>query len=208
MGGRRLAALLVFASVPLASCGGGGGSTASKAAPRSSNAATSPGANSAPGTSPASTGCPPAVGTTASRQQAATVQMLLTGVDAAPVDCRDVVTFDFRSTGVGTSPGYTIGYQSGPFRSGEGDQILKVNGSAFLVVRFDSAMGADLTKPDAPLTYTGPSTLTPDGMQHVLQIKRISDFEGVLVWAIGLDAKRPFIVDGSPTPPKIVITIS
>lgn len=134
--------------------------------------------------------------------------MLLTGVGAAPLDCRDEVTFDFRSTGIDTSPGYTVGYQSGPFRSGEGDEILKVNGSAFLVVRFDRAAGADLSKPAAPPTYTGPNTVTPDGMFHVLQIKRISDFEGVLVWVIGLDAKRPFTVDGSATPPKIVVTIS
>jgi hypothetical protein len=130
---------------------------------------------------------------------------LLTAVRTGRHSCADRVTFEFRD---GAPPAYTVEYQKGPFAMGESGQPLAIQGTAFLVVRFPHASGLDLTSPSASRTYTGPASLVPSGLAHVREVRRLEDFEAVLVWVIGLDATRPFSVNVLTSPPRIYVDIA
>lgn len=128
---------------------------------------------------------------------------LLTDVRAGRQACADRVEFEFR-TGIA---GATIEYQPGPFTVGESGQPLTVAGGAFLVVRLEPAAGVNLDEPDAPATYTGPSSIKPQGLTHVQEIRELSDFEGQLVWVIGLDDTRPFTVTSLTGPSRVSVEV-
>ena len=114
--------------------------------------------------------------------------------------------FDFRA---GASLTYTVEYQPGPtFSLGESDQTTTVEGSAFLVVRFAPGSGVDLSGPEFVQTYTGPESIRPSGLTHVREIRRISDFEAVLIWVIGLDGEQPFTVGVLDGPPRLYIDVA
>jgi hypothetical protein len=128
---------------------------------------------------------------------------LLTDLHTGRQPCADRVVFDFRDV----APGYTFEYQPGPFTFGESGQPLTIAGNAFLVARLSPASGVDLTQPAAPPTYQGPAQITPLGLSHVREIRRLSDFEGVLVWVIGLDGMRPFTAATLGGPARVYIDI-
>ena len=131
---------------------------------------------------------------------------LLTDVRSGRQPCADRVVFDFRA---GTRPSYTVEYQTGPtFALGESEQTVTVEGSAFLVVRFEPGAGVDLSGPQFVETYTGPASIHPTGLSHVREIRRIEDFEAVLIWVIGLDTTRPFSVGVLDGPPRVYVDIS
>ena len=131
--------------------------------------------------------------------------VLLTDVRTGRQPCADRVVFDFRNG----RPPYTVEYQPGPtFALGESDQTITVEGSAFLVVRVEHAAGVDLSDPSAPQTYTGPESIHPNGLTHVREIRRTEDFEGVLIWVIGVDATRPFSVGVLDGPSRVYVDIA
>jgi hypothetical protein len=129
---------------------------------------------------------------------------LLTQVRTGTRPCADRVTFQFRD---GSPPAYTVAYEPGPFTLGESGQPLTVQGSAFLVVRFPHASGVDLTSPDVTPTYTGPESIVPTGLAHVREVRRLEDFEAVLVWVIGVDGTQPFTVGVLDGPPRVYLDI-
>jgi hypothetical protein len=129
---------------------------------------------------------------------------LLTDVRTGRQQCADRVVFDFRDGG----PGWSVQYEPGPFTFGESGQPLAVAGSAFLVVRFSSASGVDLDHPDAPPTYSGPASIEPQGLAHVQEIRKLSDFEGQLVWVIGVDGTRPFATTTLTGPARVSLDIA
>ena len=127
---------------------------------------------------------------------------LLTDVRAARQDGYDRVVFEF-SNGV---PGYEVGYVERPIvADGSGEEVV-VDGAAVLRARMEPALDADLTKESAPRTYKGPNRFSPDAAV-VAELVRTGGFEAVLVWAVGLDAERPFRVTTLSDPPRIVIDI-
>ncbi|HVS84387.1 MAG TPA: hypothetical protein VHD91_01995, partial [Gaiellaceae bacterium] len=71
---------------------------------------------------------------------------------------------------------------------------LRIAGRAFLVVRFT-----------ATTTDGGPSRISGGGASHVREAVRTGAFEGVVTWAIGLDAKRPFRVRTSGS--QLVVSV-
>lgn len=133
--------------------------------------------------------------------------MLLTNVQPTPDGCLGRVTFTFRSTGADAAPGYRAEYQPGPFAEDGSGSPVTVAGSAFLVVRFEPAAGVDLSVEHAPQTYTGPRSIKPAGVPHVVEIREIGDFEGVVTWVIGLDSQRPVQTAAIPGPPTLTVTI-
>ena len=190
---RALAAVAVALALVGAACGGGddqevhagGGTTTTNSSTVTSSPSTSGACAGGGGTDSRSA---PAV---------ATSPALLTDVRTGRQSCADRVVFQFD----GDAPGYTVEYQPGPFSAGESGQPVTIAGSAFLVLRFQPASGVDLNQPSAPPTYTGPPTITPTGLTHVREVRRLEDFEAVMTWVIGLDSMRPFTVAtlGSPT---------
>ena len=131
---------------------------------------------------------------------------LLDAVVSDPQGCVDVVTFEFRSDGRQLPPGYSVEYEEGPFRDFTSGDEFEPAGNAFLVLRFaktgvfaPAPMPGDEPEP----TYTGRESIAPSGMNHLQEARIIQaseEDEGLIVWVIGLDSKRPFNIDGSTLP--------
>lgn len=135
--------------------------------------------------------------------------MLLTDVKAEKEVCADRITFDFRRDRP-EKPGFRIEYRpadEAQTEDGSGTHIA-VDGTAFLVVRFEPAATADLSGDQLKFTYTGPRRVPAPGARHVREVVKVGDFESVLTWTIGLDEQRPFKVTTSDSPPRLVIEIA
>lgn len=202
---RPLRCLLVACAIPLAlvACDGG-----DEPGPESTTTSTEAATTTTTGASttppePCSGGGADTA-TLAAQAQSASGVSLLTDVRTGRQPCADRIVFDFRS---GQLPGYSVGYESGPFTLGQSDMPVTVAGEAFLVVRMTPASGVDLESPDARPTYEGPESLTPPGLTHVREIRRLEDFEANLVWVVGLDAQRPFTVGALDGPPRIYVDV-
>ena len=125
---------------------------------------------------------------------------LLTGVRAARHEGYDRVVFEFGEE----LPGYDVRYAAGPVtEDGSGDEV-DVDGSHAVVVRMESALDADLSKEGAPLTYTGPTTITPS-TPVVAELSRLGGFEGVLTWVVGVRDRVDFRVTTLRSPARLVI---
>jgi hypothetical protein len=82
---------------------------------------------------------------------------------------------------------------------------VEIAGAAFLQVRMEPAAGHD---PDTgEPTYTGELELKP-GLEQLLEVERTGDFEGVLLWVLGLASKEDFRVDTLQDPPRLVIDVA
>ncbi len=146
------------------------------------------------------------VPTTPVTSPAAAASSLLTDVQELGDACVDHVTFDFSAKG-SDPPGYTITYGTAPFVADGSGKPVPVAGNAFVVVKVQPGYGYDFEtgKP----TYTGPKSVPVGHTNHVQAIVETGDYEGVLTWVIGLDAKRPFSVQATGTPRhQLVVTIS
>lgn len=194
-----LGAFALVATVVLTGCGGGDSEVSTEATTTStSSAATTtsgasacavPGATTDAKTSPAAPDVPAA---------------LLTDVRAGRQPCADRIVFEFGNQ----APGITVEYQPGPFTVGESGEPVTIEGSAFLVVQLEPASGFDLSQPDAPQTYSGPDRITPGGLTHVREIRKLSDFEAHLTWVIGVDSARPFTVATLTGPARVYIDLA
>jgi hypothetical protein len=118
---------------------------------------------------------------------------LLTDVQVEHGRGVDRVTFAFKAD----VPGVKVEYVEHPTEDGSGAPV-QVAGAATLQVRFAPASGADLTGETPVTTYPGPARIPGNG-GSVQEVVRAGDFEGVLSWVIGLDARTPFrvTVDGT-----------
>lgn len=97
------------------------------------------------------------------------------------------VVFDF---GAGGLPEYTI-EQAASFVATSG-QAVPVQGNTHVSIRFNGA--------GAMGSYRGPTSLRP-GSTLIHEVKLVEDFEGVLVWGVGLERVScpRVLVLGSPT---------
>lgn len=127
----------------------------------------------------------------------------LTDVRFGRQTCADRVVFEFREG----APGFSFEYQPGPFTFGESGEPIVIAGSSYLVVRLAPAAGVDLAQPDAPATYDGPAQIMPQGLVHVREIRRLSDFEGEILWVIGLDGTRPFTTAALSGPARVYVDV-
>lgn len=127
---------------------------------------------------------------------------LHTDVRAARQKGFERVVFEFRD---GKLPGYDIRYVERPVVQDGSGTPVKVRGEAVVLVRMLNALDADLTDDEAPSTYTGPQRLKPDGTDLVVELTRVSGFEGVLSWAIGLRGRVPFKVTELTAPARVVV---
>jgi hypothetical protein len=112
----------------------------------------------------------------------------------------DRVVFQFRDEGL---PGYRVEYVEPPLKEdGSGDPV-DVAGNAFVSVRMEPASGFDLNTGEGVLVYKGPKRLPGTGV--VKEVVRTGDFEAVLTWAIGLEAKVPFLVTTTASPARLIV---
>ena len=128
------------------------------------------------------------------------------GVDA----CLDQVTFTFRSLGNGTPPGYVVQYVDParqPFTDGTPPVPISLPGTAFLLVKIKPASSTDPLLPGNPQTYTGNLSLDYGAHHHLQIVRELPDADGAVMWAIGLDAKEPFLVDRAESPTRVTVYI-
>lgn len=133
----------------------------------------------------------------------ASATALLTDVGASEEDGYDRVVFTFANE----VPGYDVRYVDRPIvEDGSGEEI-EVGGESVLVARFEPALDADLTKEEAPATYTGPARFSPRG-KAIVELVRTGGFEAVLTWAIGTTTEAPFRVTTETDPPRVIVDVS
>jgi hypothetical protein len=207
---RRYGFLITALALILASCGGGSGKAATTSTPAPSTTATTdapvtttPTTSSSPTTAagpttPTTAACSDAGGPTAPVTTGnAQVSALLHSVQVTSAVCVDLVRFGFLIN-TDAPPSCNVSYQPGPFTADASGIKVSVDGNAFVVVRCSPAYGYDFNTGNP--TYTGPPIITPTGARSVRELVETGDFEGVLTWVIGLDAKRPYSVAAATTP--------
>ena len=105
------------------------------------------------------------------------------------------------------APAYRIGYIDPPARQdGSGDPV-EVSGSAVLEVRLTPTSAFDLSDGEARETYTGPRTVEAPGTTAITEAVSVSDFEAMIVWALGVDGPQPFAVAFLEGPLRLVIDV-
>ena len=131
----------------------------------------------------------------------------LTDVRAGAHRCFDRATFEFQSSRA-RAPGYRVAYEPPPIREDGSGRPVPVRGDAVLVVRLSPARDTDISGAAGPrATYRGPEVVEPRGGTRIVEVRRISSFEGTVKWAIGLDRHRPFRVTTLRSPPRVVIDV-
>lgn len=118
--------------------------------------------------------------------------------------CADIVRFEFASGGADTPPDYTVEYQEGPFTDYNQGYEIKVSGDAHLVTRFAKTVNVGF---NGKQTFTSRESITPSDMHHLRETRIVTGPEGETELVIGLDAQRPFTVDGAPSPPHVTTMI-
>lgn len=193
-------ALVVGAAVVLAGCGGGD--------KKSSATVTQPPTTA---TQPPTTATPPpqAIDTLANAStKPVTVQptnrstALLTAVRAARHEGYDRIVFEFANA----VPGYDVRYVPAPIHQDGSGQAVAVEGAHLLRVRMGNALDADLTKPAAPQTYTGPRRFDP-GTPEIAELVRVGGFEAALTWVAGLRDRVDFRVTTLQSPPRLIVDV-
>lgn len=138
--------------------------------------------------------------------------VLLTDAYAVAEPCWDKIVFTFEPTGADMPPGYTVGYQKGPFVEGDAGQFtVETLGDAFLFVTFTPASQYDASDPGRILQmYPGNLRLSLTDMHHteIVRLIKENDGENVVRWLIGLDTKRPFTVDAANNPPRVIVYVA
>jgi hypothetical protein len=116
----------------------------------------------------------------------------------------DRVVFQFRGDGL---PGYRVEYATPPFAEDGSGNPVSVDGNAFVVVRMQPASGFDVGTGEGVIVYKGPKRLqgSAAGTSNVKELVRTGDFEAVLAWTIGLDAKVPFLVTTASSPSRLIV---
>ncbi len=120
-------------------------------------------------------------------------------VRSAGQDGFDRVVFEFTDV----VPTYTVGYADPPFVA-TNDEEVDVAGAAFLQLRLEGTSAFNLDE-GVPV-YEGPSRVTSD-TQVVTEVVDVDDFEGLVIWVIGLTEQQPLVVSELGDPARLVIDI-
>ena len=203
---RRVAGLLVLATLALAACGGGP-DTPGQAGPAPTTSAAVPATT---GQAPAATtttgpAAAPASWTTAPKHGPGNHDLpdgpsaKLATVRAASHAGYDRVVFEFEGAKV---PAYRVEYAR-EINLGESDDDLILQGDALLQVTVNGTASDDYR----PGTQTMPDKLTP-ALPQVRQLGLAEDWEGVVRIGIGLDHRAGFRVLELHDPVRVVIDVA
>jgi len=97
----------------------------------------------------------------------------------------DRMSFQFD----GDLPAYEINYIPGPVQGCASGEDAHITGQAFLQIRFSPAVAHD----DQGNQTVSPTDLQP-GLPVIQQAMQTCDFEGVVIWALGLSAEVDYRV--------------
>lgn len=173
---------------------------------------TIPGATTGPGpsttdsttstTSTTTPPCPAAGGVTPVESTDSARMSGLVGADirTGRHPCFDRIVIELQ--GPGQFPGWTAAYVDDPQRIGESDEFADIAGNATLSVRLNSWM-QDMDGAG----YPGPNDIFPTNVDSVQEMRLMENFEGVTIWAFGLDREHPFVITELQGPPRLVIDL-
>lgn len=170
-------------------------------------ATTEPATTEAPAET-ADTGVPdcPAVGDLADKTSGdlATLSPLIgTDIRTAAKDCFEEVAIHL-TTGTDPSqfPAWSVGYVDDPVPDAATGGTVEIAGEATLLFQ----MSAPMPAADGE-GYSGPTSIVPADLAHVLELRQTANVDGTTSWAIGLDAEYPFTAVVPDGPARIVIQI-
>jgi hypothetical protein len=132
------------------------------------------------------------------------LDVLLETTEVSAAQCTDDVRFNFISTSIDHPPRYVAEYQNGPFIDVNEPARVEPEGNAFLVIRFEKSQASYLGRQ----TYRSRESITPSGMHQLKEVRLVSSPENTILFVIGLDEQRPFLVDGATSPPHVVVRIA
>ena len=113
------------------------------------------------------------------------------------------VVFDF---GAGPLPGYHVRYLVPPAQEcGSGAEVV-LGGSSVLSIRFESAQAHDEADGGA-MRATVTSRDRALGYPMIRQLRLVCDFEGSLVWVLGLTAQRRYRLLRLENPARLALDI-
>ena len=163
---------------------------------------TVPGTTAGPSVPPTSDGCT-VDGDLTTKESAD--PMLMSGMLGADIrtgrhDCYERVVVELLG---GTNfPGWSIGYVNDPVSLGESGETVFIQGAATLRLRM--GMWMQSMEGDG---YQGEIQLFPTTVDHIVELRLVENWEGVSVWAIGLDQQYPFKVFVLHSPERLVIDV-
>lgn len=114
--------------------------------------------------------------------------------------CFERVVIELQGTG--DFPGWWVEYVDDPVTLGESNDVVFLKGEATLSVRFGSWMQTMEYE-----GYQGSWDIFPTNVSHIEEMRMVENWEGVTIWAIGLDKVRAFSVSVLLGPPRLVIDI-
>jgi len=114
--------------------------------------------------------------------------------------CFERVVIELQGTG--GFPGWGVEWVDDPVRLGESDEFVNIDGNATLLVRM--GMWMRTMEGDG---YTGSLDIHPTNVSHIEEMRNTEDFEGMSIWAVGVDAEYPFTVQVLHSPERLVIDI-
>ena len=202
--------MFVAVALVAGSCfGGGGGSSSSHRA------------RAGAGLSSNDPGCQFIVAGEAKRSTVPLITMAeyLINATAQPTVCYDKITFTFdKGNNPDLPPSYSVFYKQPPIAPGLASSAESLPGvHAILEVMITPASETDVRNPGSSAqTYPGNLRLQlPPTIRHTLIVELLRSFPqpsadpnaSVVVWLIGLDAKRPFTTDAANSPPHVNVLI-
>ena len=192
---RVLMCAFAAATVLFAACGG----DSKKAATPTTGAQSPPAAKSTPSTA-ATCPTPPAGPVTTLQYQApatSQTQAVLNGVQVTTAACSDTATFTFAGPGL---PGYEAKYVQAPLACGSGNPVTTA-GPAQLTLRFEPAVAHD----NNGNVTVSPLSFAPND-PSIKELKSTCDFEGVVAWVIGTEA-RYYTVTTAQSPSRVIVEV-
>lgn len=114
------------------------------------------------------------------------------------------IVFEFAGD---VAPGWQVGYEPLPVLADPSGEPVPLVGSVALVVRMTPAATVDLEDGSFTPTYDGPPQLAVEGGSPAGELVLVGDFEGLMTWAVGLDARVPFVADTLASPARVVIDL-
>ncbi len=159
-------------------------------------AACSVGPSGGPAAAPAST--PPVTEARADGQGFG----LLKDVRLTRQDGADRIVFEFADA----VPGYAISYTDLPVTSDPAGLVVPVAGAAALQISLRGA-SAYAAVGDAAPAYGGPNRIPGGDATRVTELVGLGDFERVMAWAAGVNARTGFRVTTLSGPPRLVVDV-
>ncbi|CAB4883265.1 unannotated protein [freshwater metagenome] len=183
--------------------------TTTTAAPATTTTTAAPATTTPATTTPATTAstCQPRGNTLAAKKNFPEQLSALIGKDirVGTHDCFERVVIELQP-GVAPIPspfpGYWVRYATGPITLSPSDLPVTITGNAVLLISMGSWMQ---TMEGAG--YQGPQQIFPTNVSHIRELRMIENYEGMMQWAVGLDAPRNFVVATLSNPPRLVIDI-